>query len=126
MNEFLEFMYNYWYLMIAGIAVISVVSIKVYLWFKQPNNKQLEQIQEWMLYAVAKAEETLGSGTGQMKLRYVYDMFLTKFPAVALFISFDDFSKMVDKALDEFEKLIAENKDISALYRLEDMRGEEE
>ena len=126
MNEFLEFMYNYWYLMIAGIAVISVVSIKVYLWFKQPNNKQLEQIQEWMLYAVAKAEEALGSGTGQMKLRYVYDMFLTKFPAVALFISFDDFSKMVDKALDEFEKLIAENKDISALYRLEDMRGEEE
>ena len=126
MNEFLEFIYNYWYLMIAGIAVISVVSIKVYLWFKQPNNKQLEQIQEWMLYAVAKAEEALGSGTGQMKLRYVYDMFLTKFPAVALFISFDDFSKMVDKALDEFEKLIAENKDISALYRLEDMRGEEE
>lgn len=126
MNEFLEFMYNYWYLIVAGIAVISVVSIKVYLWFKQPNNKQLEQIQEWMLYAVAKAEEALGSGTGQMKLRYVYDMFLTKFPAVALFISFEDFSKMVDKALDEFEKLIAENKDISALYKLEDMRGEEE
>lgn len=126
MNEFLEFMYNYWYLMVAGIAVISVVSIKVYLWFKQPNNKQLEQIQEWLLYAVAKAEQELGSGTGQMKLRYVYDMFVTKFPAIALFISFEDFKKMVDKALEEFEKLIEDNKDIRALYRLEDLKGEEE
>lgn len=126
MNSFIEFMYNYWYLIVAGIAIISVVSIKVYVWFKQPSNKQLEQIQEWLLFAVAKAEEELGSGTGQMKLRYVYDMFVTKFPAIALFLSFDDFKKMVDKALKEFEKLIEENKDIRALYKLEDMRGEEE
>ena len=126
MNSFIEFMYNYWYLIVAGIAIVSVVSIKVYVWFKQPSNKQLEQIQEWLLFAVAKAEEELGSGTGQMKLRYVYDMFVTKFPAVALFLSFDDFKKMVDKALKEFEKLIEENKDIRALYKLEDMRGEEE
>ena len=76
----------------------------------------MRQVQEWLLYAVAKAEAMLGSGTGELKLRYVYDMFLVKFPVIAIFISFDDFSIMVEKALQKFEELIQTNDKIKALY----------
>lgn len=115
MNDFMTFMYNYWFLIVAGIAVVSVVSIKVYNWLKKPNNEQLEQVRQWLIYAVAKAEKELGGGTGELKLRYVYNMFIAKFPAIALFISFETFAEMVNKALEELEGLIAENSNIKDL-----------
>ena len=123
---FFNFLQQYWFILVIAVAVIAIVAIKIYTWFKKPNNEQIKQIQEWLLFAVAKAEEVLGSGTGQLKLRYVYDMFITKFPAAALFISFDDFSAMVDKALQQFEDLIKENPDIKLLVRAEDCKGIEE
>ncbi|MFR6482019.1 MAG: hypothetical protein ACLUPD_10785 [Anaerotignum faecicola] len=45
--------------------------------------EQREKVKEWLLLAVTEAEKELGSGTGQLKLRYVYDLFLRRFPAVA-------------------------------------------
>lgn len=113
----IDFIQEYWFLIIAAIAAISVISIKAYLWFKKPGNEQLEQVKQWLIYAVAKAEAELGSGTGQLKLRYVYDQFIKKFPAIAIFISFEDFSKMVDAALEELEKMMKENKEIGMLIK---------
>lgn len=116
MIDFLTFIKEYWFILVFIVAFIAVITIKVYNWLKQPTSEQMQQIQEWLLYAVAKAEEVLGSGTGQLKLRYVYDMFVTKFPAIAVFISFDTFAKMVDKALDEFKELLDTNPAINELY----------
>lgn len=112
----LKFINDNWFLILAAISIVSVVSVKIYKWFKRPTSEQMRQVQEWLLYAVAKAEEILGSGTGELKLRYVYDMFLVKFPVIAIFISFDDFSIMVEKALQKFEELIQTNDKIKALY----------
>ena len=113
----IDFIQEYWFLIVAAVAAISVISIKAYLWFKKPGNEQLEQVKQWLIYAVAKAEAELGSGTGQLKLRYVYDQFIKKFPAIAIFISFEDFSKMVDAALEELEKMMKENKEIGMLIK---------
>ena len=74
-----------------------------------PTNEQLKKVKEWLLWAVAEAEKELGSGTGQLKLRYVYDMFIVKFPSLAKIISFETFSYMVDEVLDEFKKLLNKN-----------------
>jgi hypothetical protein len=115
-----EFIHEYWYLIIAMIAIISMVSITVYNWFKLPNNEQIEQVKQWLLYAVAKAEKELGSGTGQIKLRYVYNMFIAKFPAIALFLTFEEFSNLVDEALQELQELIDKNSNIEALIKGED------
>ena len=125
MNEFMTFIHDYWFLILAAIAIVSVVSIKVYNWLKQPNEKQLEQVRQWLIFAVAKAEKELGSGTGELKLRYVYNMFIAKFPAIALFISFEDFSKMVSKALEELEQLISHNEKIQTLIIQEPLKEEE-
>lgn len=125
-SKIIQFINENWFLMVVAIAVVSVISIKIYKWCKMPDKEQLRQVQEWLLYAVAKAEESLGSGTGELKLRYVYDMFMTKFPMVALFISFDDFCMMVEEALNKFEELIKTNPAVGAMYGFEDMSGGEE
>ena len=118
MENFALFIKEYWFLIIVAIAVISAIAIKVYTWFKQPTSDQLKNVKEWLLYAVAKAERELGSGTGQLKLRYVYNMFVEKFPAIAIFITFEDFSKMVDEALDKFNELLKENTTINDYYEI--------
>lgn len=125
-SNIIQFINDNWFLIFAAIAIVSVISIKIYKFFKKPSSEQIRQVQEWLLYAVAKAEEKLGSGTGELKLRYVYDMFVVKFPLVAIFIDFDEFSIMVEKALQKFEELIQTNPAIGSMYSFEDMRGGEE
>lgn len=112
----LVFIKEYWFVIILAIAIIAEISINLYKWFKKPTEEQLARVQEWLLYAVAKAEQVLGSGTGQLKLRYVYNMFVSKFPGIAIFVSFDKFSEMVDKALEKFEEMLKDNKSISSIY----------
>ncbi|MBQ1296210.1 MAG: hypothetical protein IIY21_19340 [Clostridiales bacterium] len=64
---------------------------------------------EWLKYAVCVAEEELGSGTGQLKLHMVYDMFVEKFPALASVLPFNIFSKWVDLALEWMREQLEKN-----------------
>lgn len=75
----------------------------------------LNKVREWLLYAVTKAEKELGGGTGQIKLRYVYDMFVTRFAWLARVISFEAFSMMVDEALERMKKMLESNKAMQTL-----------
>ena len=59
------------------------------------------------------AEKNLGSGTGALKFRQVYDNFAVKFPTLVKFISFEKFSNYVDEALISMRKMLECNKDIS-------------
>lgn len=68
------------------------------------------KVKEWLKYAVTIAEKELGSGTGQIKLREVYDWFLEMFPVFSKILPFIIFSKMVDNAL-EWMRLQLENND---------------
>ena len=52
----------------------------------------------------------LGSGTGKLKLRYVYDMFIAKFPWLGKVVSFEMVSMMVDDALEEMRVMLESNK----------------
>lgn len=64
---------------------------------------------EWLKYAVAKAEEELGTGTGQLKLRKVYDWFIAKFPVFSKIVPFPIFSKWVDLALAWLNEQLSKN-----------------
>lgn len=70
---------------------------------------QKKKIVEWLKYAVAEAEKLLGSGTGQLKLRKVYDWFCEKFPVVSAVLPFSVFSAWVDTALDVMNKWLETN-----------------
>ena len=70
---------------------------------------------EWLKWAVCYAEEQLGSGTGQLKLRMVYDMFVDRFPALASILPFAIFSKWVDLALEWMRDQLDKNENIKML-----------
>ena len=72
---------------------------------------------EWLKWAVMVAEEELGSGTGQAKLRYVYDMFIEKFPALASVLPFSIFSKWVDLALEWMREQLDKNDAIRTMIQ---------
>ena len=91
-------------LILGGGAIISIVKF-----VQLGKAKKLEMISEWLLLAVVQAEKELGGGTGQIKLRYVYDMFVSKFKYISMWISFNQFSAMVDIALDKMGKMLSNN-----------------
>lgn len=67
----------------------------------------------WLVWAVSEAESMFGSKTGKLKLRYVYDMAVERFPAIAKFIPFAMFGTLVDGALDIMRDMIENNKNIA-------------
>lgn len=105
----MDFLINYWWTIVVGIAAIVVVVYAIYAFVKRPTSEQIQKVKEWLLYAVTEAEKELGGGTGQIKLRYVYDMFLSKFPFLTKVISFDMFSTLVDEVLEKFRTLLETN-----------------
>jgi hypothetical protein len=105
---------QYWPVFVAFLCGIGVTIIFAIQFSKEPTDKKIQMVKEWLLYAVIQAEKDLGSGTGQIKLRYVWDMFLKTFPALASVVSFEMFSALVDEALEQMRHLLATNKDIEA------------
>lgn len=65
---------------------------------------------EWLKGAVAEAEKYLGSGTGELKLRMVYDAFIEKFPGFSTIVPFVLFKYWVKIALEWFEEQLSNEK----------------
>jgi len=105
----MEFITDNWYIILAAIAGIAVLVYLIVKFFKFPRAEQIAKIKEWLLFAVTEAEKEFGSGTGQLKLRYVYDMFVAKFPYLVKFVSFEFFSKLVDDVLVKFKEMFKTN-----------------
>lgn len=99
-----------WYLYIATISVIILAVVAIYQFFKKPTEEQYNQVKEWILFAVIEAEKNLGSKTGQIKLRMVWDMFLERFPHISPFVTFNMFSGWVDDALVKMRNMLQSNK----------------
>lgn len=110
----INFLVQNWQVLVAGAAVIAAAVILIYNFFKQPKSAQLAKVQEWLLWAVTEAEKSFGAGTGILKLRYVYDLFLGRFPSLAKIVSFQAFSLLVDKALEKMKDALSNNKQIQA------------
>lgn len=86
-------------------VIVAVFLMGIIMWVMGFKN--------WLVWAVSEAEAVLGSGTGQLKLRYVYDLAVAKFPVVGKLIPFTVFSGWVDAALDVMREMIAENTSIA-------------
>ena len=116
----MEFLIENWYIILAAMALGALAVVAVVRFFRLPREKQMENVRQWLLGAVTAAEKELGGGTGKLKLRTVYDAFLTKFPWLAPVIPFEQFSGLVDDALVEMRKLLADNKAVQQLVTGED------
>lgn len=91
------------------IALLIALSIAIYKFIQSGKENQIKKVKEWLLFAVVQAEKELGGGTGQLKLRYVYDMFVSKFKFVQMLVSFEEFSEMVDDSLDIMRGMLSTN-----------------
>lgn len=105
---------RYWPVFVAFICGVVVTIIFAIQFSKEPTERKIEMIREWLLFAVIQAEKELGGGTGQIKLRYVWDMFIKTFPALSSLVSFELFKALVDDALEEMRHLLETNKEVSS------------
>lgn len=110
----MQFILENWYLIVLAVAVVIVAAYAIYAFIKRPTNAQLTSIKEWLLWACTEAEKELGSGTGKLKLRYVYDAFLSKFPVLAKVISFEMLSDLVTEVLVSMREILTTNTSASA------------
>ena len=86
-------------------AIVAVFLVVLTIWLMGFKN--------WLVYAVAEAEKVLGSKTGQLKLRIVYDMAVERFPIMAKMLPFNLFGKLVDSALDVMKVMKEKNENIA-------------
>lgn len=97
----IDLILNYWhYILIILLFITGIIFFAI---------NQRKNIKEWLLYAVIEAEKELGSKTGKIKLRQVYNSFINTFPIVSKIISFNAFSSLVDSSLVEMKKLLSTN-----------------
>lgn len=105
----MEWLADNWELLVAAFCVIVAVITTIKRFFGLPRQEQIDAIKAWLLYAVIEAEKEFGAGTGKLKLRQVYDAFVTKFPWAAKVVPFDLFSVWVDEVLIEMRELLQSN-----------------
>lgn len=110
----MEFILENWPIIVAAIAVVAVAAVAVARFVGLPTESQLAKVREWLLWAVTEAEKDLGGGTGQLKLRQVYDLFVTRFPWLAKLVSFELFSDLVDDALEDMREMLDTNQAVKA------------
>ncbi len=103
----------YWYMIIA-VAAVAVL-------FAAYKILGIDKVREWLLIAVTEAEKRFGSGTGKLKLVYVYDLFITKFPKLQAIIPYKVFTILVDQALVVMRKML-ENDKITEILSSKEVR----
>lgn len=99
----IEFLQNNYQL----IFVIMILGLLIWYLITNPY-----RIKEWLIGAVTLAEKEWGSGTGAIKLRVVYDSFITKYSIVGKFIPFSVFSDWVDIALKFMREQLEKNNNV--------------
>ena len=115
-----------WFLLVAFAACAGVSAYAVVRFAGLPTEKQKQKIREWLIWAGIEAEKELQSGTGQLKLREVWNKFcaIPAFTAIAKFISFDTFSEYVKEALAKAKEMLVKNRNL-ATYVYGDTADEE-
>lgn len=108
MNTMIEL----WYVWITILAIGIVIGFYIKKFINKPTFEQIESVKEWLVWACIEAERLWGSKTGAMKLREVYDWFISKFPAISSIISFNTFSSWVDDALEIAKHIMETNETV--------------
>lgn len=90
------------------LAALTVVAVVMLIVAVKVFGEQ--KVRNWLVWAVGKAEQEFGSGTGQLKLRSVYNQFIARFPKLSTFITFRRFSALVDEALNILSDMLKNGK----------------
>nr|DAU17489.1 MAG TPA: holin [Caudoviricetes sp.] len=107
-----NFIVENWFLIVFALVAIIFVTCSIIRFIHMPTAKQIENLMEWLKIAVVEAEKQFQSGTGQLKLRAVYESAVIAFPWIAKYMTFEKFSQLVDIALVWMREQIEQNEKI--------------
>lgn len=108
----INFIAENWFLIVFALVAIIFVTCSIIRFIHMPTAKQIENLMEWLKIAVVEAEKQFQSGTGQLKLRAVYESAVIAFPWIAKYMTFEKFSQLVDIALVWMREQIEQNEKI--------------
>ena len=103
-----------WALIVVLFCFVVMFILYLRNFAKKPSSEQILALKEYLLWAVVQAEKELGGGTGQLKLRMVYDLAINRFSFITTFISFELFSAYVDEALDKMKVMLQSNPNVKS------------
>lgn len=117
MKIIMDWLVENWFLVVlliaCGVTIISIANNFLGL----PTIEQQDKVKEWLIWACVESEKELQSGTGQLKLRKVYNMFcaIPAFTWVARVVSFELFSEWVSDALVTMKEMLINNAKLAEL-----------
>lgn len=111
----MEWISNNYVLLIGLIIIGAGAGIATYQFMKKTDDQRIEAIKEWLKYAVTVSESAMQSGTGALKLQYVWSMATAQFPFITKLLTFEQFSQMVDDALVWMKEQLEKNPNIKAI-----------
>lgn len=127
------FIANNWQDILVGIALIAACITGVYQWVKKNGpifstmttaekiayvTRLLTNLVPIGLVLVTDAEIQFGAGTGKLKRSYVIDELYKRIPdEYKKFITEDNLDTIINKALEEAEKLWAENLNVNVIVK---------
>lgn len=111
----MDWLIENWFLIVALLSCVAVLISLVFRFLGMPTEKQKKKVREWLVWACIEAERALQSGTGQLKLREVWNLFcaVPAFTWVARVVSFEEFSDWVSEALTEVKQMLISNKSLA-------------
>lgn len=108
----MKWLIDNWSFLVVMACIFGIAVVYIHKFVNLPSNSQLEKVKQWLLYAVIEAEKQYQGGTGELKLRAVYNEFCKVFPSLVPIVSFKLFSFLVDEALVQMRHLLETNYDI--------------
>jgi len=99
----IEFLINYWYIIIAVVAIITGIIV---LW----RNGYKTYIAKILFFLVTQAEKQYGSGTGDLKYAAVTTWLYEKMPiAIRFLFSPKVIDELIEKAVIEMKEYLKKN-----------------
>lgn len=124
----MDFITNNLLVILVVLAVVVAAIFIIYTFLRMPSEKQKAKVKEWLVWACVEAEKALQSGTGKLKLREVWNMFVSvpAFSFVAKIITFELFEKWVSDALITAKNMIVNNPNLAVYIYEENAAAEVE
>ena len=111
--ETVKMILEYWVYFFILLIIGALTVYAVLRFLKLTPGKQIEKVKAALLYMVTEAEREFKSKTGRIKRSMVWEWLVERFPIVTLFLTEEQYDKLLDQALAEFRKMLENN---SSLY----------
>lgn len=125
--ETVKMILEYWVYFFILLIIGALTVYAVLRFLKLTPGKQIEKVKAALLYMVTEAEREFKSKTGRIKRSMVWEWLVERFPIVTLFLTEEQYDELLNKALEEFRKMLENNKELyNYVYGTDAIMKEEE